>query len=266
MATAFINGFDLAFEDIGSGRPLVLLHGFPFNRTMWSSQVDFLKDRYRVITPDFRGLGQSGPGPGGSAGMDEMARDVIALLDHLRLDRAVIGGLSMGGYVTLALYKLFPLRVRAMILADTKAQADTEEGRATRFLQATKISEEGMGSVADELLQKLVAPASFERRQDVVTFTRNMILNTDPAGAVAALHGMAARRDYTYFLSQIYPPAWIVVGSEDQIAPVSDAEVMHREIRGSRLTVIEGAGHVSNLEYPQEFNEALLDFLETLEP
>jgi len=265
MPNVLLNGFDLSYDDVGTGRALVLLHGYPFNRSMWGEQIDFLKSRYRVIVPDLRGLGLSGLGSNTSSGMDEMGRDVIALLDHLNIDRAIIGGLSMGGYVTLALYKLFPLRVRAMILADTKAQADTDEIRTNRYQQEQRITDEGMNAVVDSMLEKFLAPATFEQNPDVVTFTRNMIVNTNPAGAVSALHGMATRRDYTYFLPQIFPPVLIVVGSEDKIAPLSDAKLMHHEIRGSRLVVIDGAGHISNLEAPDQFKIALENFLQTLE-
>jgi pimeloyl-ACP methyl ester carboxylesterase len=257
---------DLAYDDKGSGPPIVLLHGFPFNRSIWDEQVAVLTDRYRVITPDLRGFGETPLPADGASEMTDMARDVAALLDQLEIRRAVIGGLSMGGYVAFAYYRLFPLRTRGLILADTRPQADTEEGRAVRYQQAERIRAEGIGAVAQGLLDKLFSSESIQLRPELVSRIREMILNTSTEGAAGALMGMAARLDHSYLLPQILCPALIVVGSEDKIVSVSDAELMHREIRGSHLTVIEDGGHLSNLEAPEEFNTSLLDFLRTLHP
>lgn len=255
---------DLAYDDKGSGPPIVLLHGFPFNRSIWDEQVAVLTDRYRVITPDLRGMGET-PLPADCASeMTDMARDVAALLDQLEIRRVVIGGLSMGGYVAFAFYRLFPLRTRGLILADTRPQADTEEGRAIRLQQVERVKKGGMAGISEVLLEKLFSAKTVQHRPELVSRIREMILSTSPEGAAAALIGMAARMDHSYLLPQVLCPALIVVGSEDKIVSVSDAELMHREIRGSHLTVIEDAGHVSNLESPDEFNTALLEFLRTL--
>jgi pimeloyl-ACP methyl ester carboxylesterase len=254
---------DLAYDDKGSGAPIVLLHGFPFNRSIWDEQVAVLTDRYRVITPDLRGLGKTPLSADGGSEMIDMARDVGALLDQLEIRRTVIGGLSMGGYVAFAFYRLFPLRTRGLILADTRPQSDTEEGRAVRFQQVERIRAEGIGASAQGFLDKLFASETIQHRPELVSRIREMILSTSPEGAAAALLGMAARIDYSYLLPQILCPALIVVGSEDKIVSISDAELMHREIRGSHLTVIKNVGHLSNLETPEEFNTALLEFLRT---
>jgi pimeloyl-ACP methyl ester carboxylesterase len=265
MATARVRGIEMAYDDAGSGAAVVLLHGYPFNRSMWREQREALVANYRVITPDLRGHGETTV-TAEPATMEEMARDVDALLDKLEIGRVTIGGLSMGGYVTLAFYRRFPLRVRALILADTRPQADTLDARRNREEQAKKILKEGMQSIASDFLKKVLTPATLAEQPDRVARVREMILKTDPQGAAAALRGMAARPDQTDFLEGILVPTLILVGSEDQLTPPADAELMRREIRGSRLEVIEGASHLSNLERPAEFNRALKSFLHELQP
>jgi pimeloyl-ACP methyl ester carboxylesterase len=258
----------MAYDDVGSGPPLVLLHGFPFNRSMWREQAEALSARYRVITPDLRGLGETTAAADGfePATMNLMAQDVAALMEHLGIARAAIGGLSMGGYVALALVHKFRLRVRALVLADTRPQADTDEARTVREQQAQKALAEGMDSLADAMLPKLLAPSTLAEQPLIVERVRRMITSTGAEGAAAAMRGMAARSDKTFFLPDIIAPTLVIVGSEDRITPLADAELMRREIRGSRLEVIEGAGHVSNLERPMQFNYAIKDFLDALQP
>lgn len=260
-----VRGIEMAYDAEGSGPPVVLLHGYPFNRSMWREQVEALQGSFRVITPDLRGLGETEGGIE-PATMNEMAEDVAALLDELKIARVILGGLSMGGYVSLAFTRRFPLRVRALILADTRPQPDTEEARRAREEQARKALEEGMTSITDLILKKALAPRTLAERPLIVARVREMIHTTKPEGAAAALRGMAARSDQTDFLASILAPTLIIVGSEDQLTPPRDAELMRREIRGSRLEVIEGAAHVSNLERPEEFNRALTEFLRAQQP
>lgn len=263
MSFIRVDDIQLAYTDAGLGQPVVLLHGYPFNRTLWNEQVAALSNSYRVITPDLRGHGES-DASAGAATMNRMAQDVAELLDHLEISRAVIGGLSMGGYVALAFYKQFPSRVRALMLADTRAQADTEEGKQTRHQQAEKALAEGMAGIADAMLPKLLTPDTVSKHPEVVKRVRDMMLKTKPEGAAGALLGMAERDDQTPLLSQISCPTLILVGQEDPITPVQDSEKMHREIEGSRLVVIENASHVSNLERTGQFNDELLRFLNQL--
>lgn len=258
-----VRGIEIAYDDVGSGPSVVLLHGYPFNRSMWRDQVVELQQHHRVIIPDLRGHGESAVTS--SATMGRMAGDVASLLETLNISRATIGGLSMGGYVALAFYRLFPLRVRALVLADTRPQEDTEEAKQNRETQAVKALQEGMEGIADALLPKLLAAETVAKRPEIVKRVRKMIIETAPEGAAAALRGMAERQDQTSFLSRIIAPTLIMVGSEDALTPVVDAEIMHREIGGSRLQVIEGAGHVSNIENPEEFNQALVKFLRDVE-
>jgi 3-oxoadipate enol-lactonase len=260
MSRVRIDDIQMAYTDTGVGRPVVLIHGYPFNRSLWNEQVEALSNSYRVIAPDLRGFGETDASTG-TATMNRMAQDVAQLLDHLQISQAVIGGLSMGGYAALAFYKQFPSRVRALVLADTRAQADTEEAKQTRAQQAETALSEGMAGIADAMLPKLLTPETVSKRPEVVKRVRDMMLKTKPEGAAAALLGMAEREDQTELLSRVTSPTLILVGAEDAITPVADSEKMRDGIAGSRLVVLENAGHVSNLERTEQFNEALLKFL-----
>lgn len=260
MAQLKIDNINIAYTDTGAGRPIVLIHGYPFNRSLWNEQIEALSGSYRVIAPDLRGFGESDSSDGTST-MNRMAQDVAVLLDHLKIPRATIGSLSMGGYVAFAFYKQFASRVRALILADTRVQADTEEAKQTRAQQAEKALTEGMAGIADAMLPKLLTPETVSKRPEIVKRVRDMMLKTKPEGAAAALRGMAERDDQTSLLSKITVPTLIIVGAEDAITPVADSEKMNAGVAGSRLVVLENAGHVSNLERTEKFNEALLDFL-----
>ncbi len=258
-----VNEIGIAYDEVGSGPAIVLLHGYPFNRTLWRQQTEALIPGNRVITPDLRGHGESPTTPG-AATMEAMARDVAGLLDHLKIGRATIAGLSMGGYVALSFYRLFPSCARALVLADTRAQGDTQENKKARAAQAEKALHEGMEGIADAMLPKLFAPETVAQRPEIVKRVREMMVQTQPEGAAAALAGMAQREDQRPFLSRIVVPTLILVGRQDAITPLEDSEAMHYAIAGSKLKVIEGAGHVSNLERPEEFNETLLKFLQQI--
>jgi 3-oxoadipate enol-lactonase len=257
---ARVRGIKVAYEDEGRGTVVVLLHGFPFDRSMWREQARALSDTCRVIAPDLRGQGETPLGDGALT-MGEMAEDVVALLDELNVGRAVLGGLSMGGYVAFEFYRRFPERVGALVLADTRPQADTDEARRTREENAQRVLREGMGPLTDSMLPKLLSDATRESRPDVVERVRAMMLGTEPEGAAAALRAMAVRRDQTELLASVDVPTLIVVGGEDSITPPSDAEAMAAEIEGARLVRLEGAAHLSNVERPDEFTRALADFV-----
>ncbi len=262
---ARVRGIEVAHDDAGRGEAVVLLHGFPFDRSMWREQARELSETCRVVAPDLRGQGETSlGGTAGAATMEEMAADVAALLDELNAPRAFVGGLSMGGYVALAFCRAFPGRVRALVLADTRAQPDTEDARRTREETARRALQEGMAPLVEAMLPKLLSPATLERRPDIVERVRGMMLAARPEGAAAALRGMAVRRDQTDLLGEIEVPTLIVVGREDAVTPPAEAGAMRDKIRGAKLVVVEGAGHLSNVERPDEFNAALSDFLRGL--
>ena len=261
MSTAFLRGIRIAYDDAGSGPSVVLLHGYPFDRSMWHEQIDFLSAHGdRVVAPDLRGLGES-KWHDEITTMEEMARDVAALMDDLKIDGAVVCGLSMGSYVALAFIHLFPLRVRALILAGARAQGADEAEKKSRQEQAERVLAEGLSPVADAMLPKLLARRTLAQKLDVVARVREMILRTDPKGAAAAQRGMAARRDHSNDLAAITAPTLIIAGREDKIRAPDDAQFLRRGIRNSRLEVIDDAAHLMNMEQPEVFNQALLDFL-----
>jgi len=252
---------EMAFDDSGDGPPVLLLHGYPFDRSMWRDQIEALRQSgFRAIAPDLRGLGET-KCDGETATMDQMARDAAGLLDRLGISKAVVCGLSMGGYVAFEFRKLFSSRVTALILAGTRAPADNEKEKQVRFDQAQRMLREGMAPVAEATLPKLLAPRTLKEKPDVTDRVREMILRSSPSGAAAAQRGMAARRDYSADLAEINVPALIIVGREDPIRPVADAEFMHDGIRSSRLEIIEDAAHMTNMEQAATFNNAMLDFV-----
>ncbi|MCR6490472.1 alpha/beta hydrolase [Amycolatopsis sp. OK19-0408] len=253
----------LAHDDLGPkhGRPVLLVHGHPFDRSMWRPQAEYLAERgHRVITPDLRGFGDS-PGSGTKTTLDVFADDLVDLADHLGLARFVLGGLSMGGQIVMQLLEAHPDRAEAVLLADTFPCLDTPDAKQARYDTADRITEEGMSAYADELLPKMISKQTRETRPDVEAHVRRMMRDAPREGAAAALRGRAERPDYTPGLRKIDVPTLVVVGSEDEFTPVRDAERIHREIGASTLVVVEGAGHLPNLERETEFNEALDTFL-----
>jgi pimeloyl-ACP methyl ester carboxylesterase len=257
---AKIGDREIGYDDAGTGKAVVLLHGHPLDRSMWSGQTDALQANYRVVCPDLRGYGETAAVSDVSL-MSEMARDVATLLDYLELETIILGGLSMGGYAALEFYNLFPTRVSALVLADTKAGSDTEEARQKRFETAEKIEKEGIEPLAEEMLPKILAPVTHSTKPETVERVRQMMLATNPAGAAAALRGMAERNDHTKLLAKISVPTVVIVGEADELTPPAEAEKMNRAIKDSRLVKISNAGHLSPLENGAEFNRALLNFL-----
>jgi len=256
-----VQGIEMAYDEAGSGPAVVLIHGYPFDRSMWREQMRFLSAHgYHGLAPDLRGLGET-RFAGEIATMEDMARDAAALMDELKIDGAVICGLSMGSYVALEFTHLFPSRVRALVLAGARAQGADETERDSREQQARRVLAEGMSFVADSMLPKLLAPRTLSEKPDIVSRVREMILRTNPKGAAAAQQGMAARRDYSKDLSAIKAPALIVAGRDDKVRTIEDAEVIHRGACNSRLEIIEEAGHLMNMEQPEAFNAALLSFV-----
>ncbi|WP_372670913.1 alpha/beta fold hydrolase [Amycolatopsis kentuckyensis] len=254
---------NLAHDDLGprDGQPVLLVHGHPFDRSMWRPQAEHLAGRgYRVVTPDLRGYGDSQT-TDTKTGLDVFATDLVELADHLGLASFVLGGLSMGGQIVMQLVADHPQRVKALLLADTFPGLDTPAAKQARYDTAARITEEGMERYADELLPKMISKRTRATRPDVEAHVRRMMRNAPKEGAAAALRGRAERPDYTPALKRIDVPALVVVGSEDEFTPVADAELIHREIGGSTLVVIEGAGHLPNLECETEFDEALSTFL-----
>ncbi|MFC7548781.1 alpha/beta fold hydrolase [Plantactinospora sp. GCM10030261] len=261
MPSATINGITIAYEDTGDGRPLVLVHGHPFDRSMWRPQIErFGAAGYRVIAPDLRGYGASGVVPGKTP-LTTFATDLAGLLDHLGVTGIVLGGLSMGGQIVMEFQRLFPERVRGLLLADTTDAADTEQGRQLRVETADRVLRDGMAAYADELLPRMLAADTIANRPEVAAHVLAMMRGTPAAGAAAALRGRAERPDYADVLAGVAVPAVVVGGTEDGYTTVDEMRAMTGRIPGASLTVIHGAGHMPNLERPEEFNRAVAALL-----
>jgi 3-oxoadipate enol-lactonase len=261
---ADIKGASIDYRDEGSGMPVIFIHAFPLDQRMWDEQVEALRDRYRVVTFDVRGLGNS-TADEGERTMFEMASDGRELMKRLSIDRAVIVGLSMGGYIALAFYRDYPDSVRALVLANTRAAADTDEGRERRVKSAERAEREGASAIADDMTPVAFASATLETRPDLVRRMRAMIEANSSSGIAAAQRAMAGRKDSTDLVSKMDFPVLIIAGSDDKLTPVAEMESLSRLIPTARLEVIQSAGHLSNLEQPAEFNRLLKDFFESLE-
>ena len=263
---ARINGTELEWRDRGSGDAVLLIHGFPLNSAMWGAQLTALSPDWRVIAPDLRGFGASDPGPPDvTLGMDLLARDLAALLDYLGIERAVVCGLSMGGYVAFEFFRQFRDRVRALVLCDTRAGQDPVETQRARGTLAERVTAENtIAPVIEGLLPKLVSARTTRRNPGVVAMVRAMMQEAAPDSVARALHSMATRGDSEPLLRTIDVPTLVLVGSDDVITNRGQAEMMARGIRGARLEIVPGAGHLPPVEQPEEFNQFLNQFLDGL--
>jgi pimeloyl-ACP methyl ester carboxylesterase len=245
--------------EAGAGWPLVLLHAFPLSADMWRPQLDRPPEGARLIAPDLNGFGPAPVAPARS--LEDMARLVTGLLDALEIERATIGGLSMGGYLTLTLFRLAPERFSAMILANTRAKADDDEGRAGRDRMSALVRKEGPPAVAAQMLPKLLGRTTQEANPDLAVHVRRLIESNSIDGIDAAIQAMKDRPDSTPLLPTVGRPALVVAGEEDTLIPQADVDDLARLLPRAQQVTIPRAGHLSNLEAPADFNEALGNFL-----
>ncbi len=239
---------------------LVLLHAFPVNARMWEPQLVLADHGWRVLAPQFRGFDGGAADPP-AASIGDYTGDVVDLLDALRIKDAVIGGLSMGGYVALALFRHAPRYIRGLILADTRSQADTPEAGDGRKRMLRLVAEKGPSAVADQMIPKLLGQSTRTYRPEIVERVRGLVLANSAESIAGAVRVLMTRPDSTPLLQQIHCPTLIVVGDEDTITPRALSEDMHRGIAGSELVVIAGAGHLSSFEQTDAYNDALVRFL-----
>jgi 3-oxoadipate enol-lactonase len=237
----------------GAGWPVILLHAFPLAADMWRPQLEAVPEGWRFIAPEYLSPA--------AITMDDYAADVFALMDGLKLDEAVIGGLSMGGYVTFAMHRLEPARFTGMVLADTRPQADTPQAREGRVQLRQRLARDGPRGVAEQMLPKLLSEAARREEGDALRHTRTMIEGSAPETIDAAIGALMGRPDSTPGLSSISCSTIVLVGEHDEITPPADADALQRAIARSTLCVIPGAGHLSSLEQPDPFSRGLADFL-----
>jgi 3-oxoadipate enol-lactonase len=245
----------------GKGNPVIFIHGFPFNKNMWNSQIDALL-YHHCIAYDIRGFGNS------TAGSDEFSIDLFAddlddIMNLLETESAVICGLSMGGYIALRAAVKYPHRIKGLILWDTQCIADTPEGREKRYKVIEQIEASGLNAYAEASVKNLFCEKSFADNNPNIDVIKHMILNSSPSSVIATLKALANRSETCSYLSDINVPTLILCGREDKITPPAQAEVLHSGMKGSSLKIIEDAAHVSNLEQPALFNEAIGEFLKT---
>jgi pimeloyl-ACP methyl ester carboxylesterase len=255
---ATLNGIRLAWDDQGQGHSIVLLHGFPFSRWMWRPQVPALARGHRVITPDFRGFGESGGLPESLA---QLADDVHALVEHLALPRFVLGGFSMGGYVAFRYLSKHADRLSGLMLLDTRPEPDTEEGRQRRYAGIERIRSEGPQGFLDDFTKLVLSPRTPESRSEVAAEVRRLMDGVRPDALAAGLRAMAERPDSTPLLATVTVPTLVLVGEDDKATPPDSSRKIAAAIPGADLVIIPGAGHMSNTEQPDAFNAALVMFL-----
>lgn len=258
----FINNTNIAYSDHGIGQPVLFLHAFPLNRSMWEGEMTALlqEQAYRLVSLDWRGFGESDI-PNDISPMSLFADDVAALMDQLGIEKAILCGLSMGGYAAFAFLRQYPQRIAGLILADTRPGADTPEAQANRENVARLVETQGTGAIADLQMPRLISDATRQHHPEVEIRIRQMIDAATPRGIAAASRGMAQRQDSTGLLAGITSPTLVIVGEQDALIPPAVAQEYAALIPGARLAVIPQAGHLSNLEQPDLFLAAISNFL-----
>ena len=262
---AAINGVRLNWREAGAGDPVVFIHGFPFRSTMWGPQMEAVPEGWRFIAPDLRGFGNSEAGELPFS-MELFTDDVVALLDYLEIEQAVVCGLSMGGYIAFSLMHRYPHRVRALVLTATRANADSVEARQARYELAARTRVHGAAAVVESMLPKLVSAATRQHSPQVGDFIKNMMLTTNAEVMARTLEAMAGRADHRDILHGINVSALVVRGDQDELISREDMDLLARQVRGAKYEVVTNVGHLPNLEAPDVFNQLLQTFLRVLPP
>jgi len=265
MAKAKVNHIEIAYETAGKGTPIVLIHGHPFDHTMWYPQVEAFSPNYKVITPDLRGYGKSSLPATRATRFEDYATDILLLLDHLKIDSFHLGGLSMGGQIIMEIFRQAPDRIKTLIFADTFAGLDTPEAKQKRYEDAARLEKDGMDAYADEVIYKMIKPAHVSSMPSVADHVIKMMKATSPVAAATAMRARSERIDYlTETLPKIDIPTLVIVGRDDEFTPVAKAKELKENLQNCKLVIIEDAGHMPNLEQPYQFNKAVLGFLESV--
>jgi len=262
---ATINGCEIYYEDVGNPAALavVFIHGFPFSHEMWQPQLTILESGFRVITYDLRGHGKSGVGDGQYT-LEFFVDDLIGLLDHLKIEKVSLCGLSMGGYIALRAVQRNPERILGLILADTQAKADSNEAKLRRGASIKAVKAYGVKAYAEGFVKTAFAAESFKTKSNAIDMIRKVIESNSALGVCGALLALATRTDTTEVLPAIHVPTLILVGEHDALTPVSASKEIHEKIHNSEIHIIQDAAHMSNLENAAAFNRYVTDFLARL--
>lgn len=250
MNTIGVNGIRLAYERRGTGSPLVLIHGYPLDHSIWDAVASLLESAYDLIQPDLRGFGESSAVEEPYS-MREIAGDIASLLDTLGLEKAALAGHSMGGYAALAFAKAFPSRVSGLALVASQSAADAPERKEGRYKTAAEVSAKGVGLVADAMTEKLSAD------ERVREFVRPLIEKQRVPGVIGALKAMAEREDLTPLLASFHPPLVLIHGDADDLIPLERAREIKAQVPSAVLRILPGAGHLPMMEMPEETASAL---------
>lgn len=265
MPKVKVNNIEIAYETAGKGTPFVLIHGHPFDHTMWDLQVEAFSAHYQLIIPDLRGYGKSSLPKNSATRFEDYATDILLLLDNLKVESFHLAGLSMGGQIIMEMFRQAPSRIKTLIFADTFASPDTPEVKQGRYDAALRLEKEGMDAYADEVIYKMFKPEHVSSMPKAAGHVIKMMKAAPPKGAATALRARAERINYlTDVLPKIDVPTLVIVGRDDEFTPVAKAEELKENLQNCKLVIIEDAGHMPNMEHPEEFNKAVLDFLENV--
>lgn len=260
-----VNGISTSFEDVGKAQmPIIFIHGFPFDKSSWQPQMAFFQETHRAIAYDIRGFGTSSTG-NEKVSISLFADDLVKFMDALEIDKAIVCGLSMGGYILLNAVQRYPQRFEAIILSDTQCIVDSEAGKAKRKQTILDIRKTGLSPFAEGFAQNIFSQAALENKNKWVAAIKNIIICTPVETVIDTLSALAERSETCSSLPAIDIPTLILCGSEDKVTPVAQSEHLHREIANSTLHIIENAGHLPNLEQPDEFNRLVLNFIGLIE-
>ena len=262
MIAMLPGGLELSYDEAGSGMPLLFIHGWPHDRTLWAAQLSGLQTQARCLAPDLRGFGNSSLAPPHS--IDQYADDLAAFLAMIGVDRALVCGISMGGYIALSMLRRHRALFRGLILTSTRATADTPEVRDRRTRLIAFVEENGVEALAARQLRAMVGETTFNSRPDVLEALRQLMAVAPREGVVGGLRAMAERRDSTDLLAGIDVPTLVVSGAEDTFTPPDEMRSLAGAIPGSRLEVIDAGGHVCAYEKPAAFNHVVCEFLASL--
>ncbi|MDZ4666751.1 MAG: alpha/beta hydrolase [bacterium] len=259
-----VNNFTISYNDAGEGSmPILFLHGYPFDKSMWRGQMDSLKSSYRVIACDIRGFGKS-TDEKSPLSIDLFAEDLVLFMDKLKIEKVILCGLSMGGFISLNAMMRFPDRFKSLILCDTQCIADTAEVKENRYTTIEQINLEGADLFNEKFVKSVFHPDSLKNTPELVESLRSIVFANSKGIINAGLTALAERSETCTSLNAIGIPTLIICGRADEVTPLAQSQFMHEHIDGSILKIIENAGHVSNLEQPEEFNSSIHDFLNSL--
>lgn len=259
-----LNDITVAYDDCGYGTiPIIFIHGFPFDKSMWYSQMNILKETHRVLAYDIRGFGNSTSG-NEDFSIRLFADDLINFMDSLQIDKAIVCGLSMGGYILLNAVIYYPERFTALILADTQCIADSTEGKIKRNNTAMEIGKHGLHDFAEGFINSIFTKETIDNKNPTVEKIKHTILSTSALTIIRTLNALANRTEMCKRLNEINIPVLIICGEEDSITTPDQAKFMHKHIPNSKIRFLEKAGHMSNLENAGEFNKYITDFIDEI--